>query len=175
MQRLIDKLIRDGLAPATIDAALTPLRSLCRRTVARGEAQVKPTRGIEEPAVRSAPKRIASQPRLRRCSTPSRPRTARCGATDFYTGLRRGELIALRWDDVDFPTSVIQVKRGWDHVEGAIAPKSRQGIRAVPIPAVLRDYLVEPRMRGGEGRVFAPTARCEAAPRPQPSSGGRGP
>jgi integrase len=42
VQRLVDGLVRDGVAPATIDTALTPLRSLYRRAVARGEAN--PTR-----------------------------------------------------------------------------------------------------------------------------------
>ena len=40
--------------------------------------------------------------------------------------------------------------------EGEIAPKSRQGRRDVPIPAVLRDHLLELRMNGtGDGHVFA--------------------
>jgi integrase len=167
VQRLIDKLIRDGLAPATIDAALTPLRSLYRRAVARGEAQINPTRGIEKPAVRSAPKRIASPTEAAALLDALPAEDRPLWATAFYTGLRRGELIALRWDDVDLATGVIQVQHGWDHVEGEIAPKSRHGIRAVPIPAVLRDYLVEHRMRGGEGRVFASArqvrSRAEAA------------
>ena len=51
--------------------------------------------------------------------------------------------------------------------KGRSLQKSRQGIRAIPIPAVLPDYLVEPRMRGGEGRVFASDrqvrSRAEAA------------
>jgi site-specific recombinase XerC len=52
VQALVDGLVRDGLAPATIDATLTPLRSLYRRAVVRGEATSNPTRGVEKPAVR---------------------------------------------------------------------------------------------------------------------------
>jgi integrase len=84
-------------------------------------------------------------------------------AAAFYGGLRRGELIALRWDDVDLATAVIHVGRGWDAVEGEIAPKSRQGRRNVPVPACLRDYLVEHRMNGtGRGRVFASDRQVRA-------------
>jgi integrase len=32
----------------------------------------------------------------------------------FYTGLRRGELRALRFRDVDFNGHVIRVERSWD-------------------------------------------------------------
>jgi integrase len=84
-------------------------------------------------------------------------------AVAFYAGLRRGELVALRWEDVDLATGVIRVQRGWDAVEGEIAPKSRQGRRAVPVPVVLRDYLVEHRMSAaGDGRVFASDRQVRA-------------
>jgi integrase len=59
----------------------------------------------------------------------------------IYAGLRQGEITALHRDDVDLATGVLRVERGWDRVEGEIAPKSRQGRRKVPIPAVLRDHL----------------------------------
>jgi integrase len=62
-------------------------------------------------------------------------------ATALYAGLRRGELTALHREDVDLATGVIRVERGWDQEEGEIAPKSRQGRREVPVPAVLRDHL----------------------------------
>ena len=47
-----------------------------------------------------------------------------------------------------------------DAKEGPIEPKSSAGRRSVPIPAVLRDYLIEHRMREGErsGLVFGRSA-----------------
>ena len=155
VQQVVDRLVEDGVAPATIDAALTPLRSLYRRAVARGDVLTNPTRGIEKPAVRCGPKRIASPLEaaalLEALPAADRP----LWATAFYTGLRRGELVGLRWEDVDMATGVIQVRRGWDAVEGEIAPKSRQGLRAVPIPAVLRDHLDEHRIQtAGEEHIF---------------------
>ena len=55
--------------------------------------------------------------------------------------MRRGELTALYREDVDLATGVIRVERGWDQQDGEIAPKSKQGRRKVPVPAVLRDHL----------------------------------
>jgi integrase len=75
-------------------------------------------------------------------------------ATAIYAGLRRGELRALRREDVDLATGVIHVRRGWDGVEGEIAPKSAQGRRRVPIPAALRDRLAEHLIDVPEGRIF---------------------
>jgi integrase len=159
VQALVDGLVRDGLAPATIDATLTPLRSLYRRAVVRGEATSNPTRGVEKPAVRCKPRRIVPPDEAAAMIDALPPEARVLWATAFYAGLRYGELVALRWRDVDLATGVIQVRRGWDPVEGEIEPKSRKGRRAVPVPAVLRDYLVEHRMRGGEGRVFGSASK----------------
>lgn len=75
-------------------------------------------------------------------------------ATAFYAGLRRGELQALRWSDVDLAGGVLTVERSWDAKAGLIEPKSTAGHRKVPIAAILRDYLVDHRLDGREGLVF---------------------
>jgi integrase len=62
-------------------------------------------------------------------------------ATAMYGGLRRGELQALRTEDVDLASGVIRVEFGWEYREGQIPLKSDAGRRKVPISAVLRDFL----------------------------------
>jgi integrase len=63
-------------------------------------------------------------------------------ATAFFAGLRMGELRALRWHDVDFAAGRIRVERAMDGMGSTIAPKSRAGMRTVPIlTAELRDVL----------------------------------
>jgi integrase len=60
------------------------------------------------------------------------------------TGLRRGEALALHWDDVDLESAVIRVRatltrtsRGLELTE----PKSERSRRSVPIPASLVETL----------------------------------
>jgi integrase len=75
----------------------------------------------------------------------------------FYGGLRAGEIQGLRWDDVDLAGGVMRLERAYDPKAGEfVEPKSRAGRRTVPIPAVLRDFLLEHRMRQGrrDGLVF---------------------
>jgi hypothetical protein len=76
-----------------------------------------------------------------------------------YAGLRRGELMALRREDVDLAAGVIHVRRGWDAVEGEIATKSGKD-RRVPIPAILRDHLDDQlqALAWTDGLVFGVTA-----------------
>jgi integrase len=77
---------------------------------------------------------------------------------------RAGELTALRWEDVNLADGVIHVRRGWDAKEGEISPQSKQGRRRVPIPAALRDHLLERKLAtGGDGRVFGSLAQVRRA------------
>lgn len=155
VQRMVDGLVAARLAPATIDSALTPLRAFYRRAVARGDVRHNPTLRIEKPGVRSKLKEIAAPKEAAAMIAALDPADRPLWAVAFYAGLRRGELIGLRWEDVDLASGVLRVQRGWDDMEGEISPKSAQGRRNVPIPAVLRDHLDQHRVAGdGEGRVF---------------------
>jgi integrase len=76
-------------------------------------------------------------------------------ATAMYAGLRRGELQALRWEDIDFGRRLIRVQRSWDQIEGIIEPKSRAGIRTVPMLARLVPILEHAyTLNGGLGLAF---------------------
>jgi len=64
-------------------------------------------------------------------------------ATLFYTGLRRGELLGLKWQDVDFDSLRIHVRRAY--VQSAVTtPKSgraRHVAMATPLASLLMDVL----------------------------------
>ena len=68
----------------------------------------------------------------------------------FTTGLRRQELLALRWESVDLAAGTIDVVAALEQVDGGPAvkvPKSRRSVRSVPIGAdtvaVLKAHRVE--------------------------------
>jgi integrase len=109
--------------------------------------------------VRSGAKRVVAPMDAEAMIAALEPAERALWATAMYAGLRRGELIGLRREDIDLATGVLHVRRGWDMLEGEIAPKSRQGRRKVPIAAVLRDHLDERLLHADDdGHVFgAPT------------------
>ncbi len=144
VQALVDRVCEQGRSPSTVRNAILPLRAMCRRALARGEIVDNPTRGLELPAVRGKRERIAA-PREAAALIAALPPTDRAlWATAMYAGLRRGELQALRWADVDANASVIRVRRSWDREAGEIEPKSTAGSRDVPIPATLAAHLARP-------------------------------
>lgn len=72
----------------------------------------------------------------------------------LYTGLRRGELCALQWKDIDFEKRTIRVSKSvyWtnDHVPHIKEPKTSAGIREVPLMDALYDILYPLKKRSSD-------------------------
>ncbi len=143
VQRIADDLLADGRDPSTIRNALMPLRVIFRRSVEDGDLAVNPCTHLRLPAVRGRRERIASPGEAERLLAALPERDRPIWATALYAGLRRGELLALRWSDVDLANGVIRVQRAYDEkARLEVKPKSRAGRRSVPIVGALRDILV---------------------------------
>lgn len=63
-------------------------------------------------------------------------------ALAILTGLRKGELIALTWSDIDFENKVIAITKSWSAVDGLGPTKSTKN-RYVPISNELDRFLKE--------------------------------
>ena len=65
---------------------------------------------------------------------------------ELATGLRRGEIVALQWDDLDFETGVLNVSKQVNVVGGELqfsTPKTKSSIRKIVLPPALLDVLRE--------------------------------
>lgn len=156
IQRLVDDLVGRGLNPSTARNSLLPLRAICRRALRQGDVNANPTAGVEIPAVRGRRTRIVTPAAALQLIQTAPVDDQALWATAFYAGLRRGELQALTWTNIDLAHGVIRVERSRDQKEGLVEPKSAAGRRRVPIAAVLRDYLVRHRLsRAAAYRAFA--------------------
>jgi integrase len=167
VQRLADNLLAEGRDPSTIRNALMPLRVIYRRALEDGDVAMNPCTNLRLPAVRGRRERIASPEEAQRLLAALPERDRPVWATALYAGLRRGELMALRWQDVDLAGGVIRVERSYDEKGRVhIDPKSRAGRRTVPIVGALRDVLVEHKARQGRdsGLVFGSSAETPFVP-----------
>jgi integrase len=71
-------------------------------------------------------------------------------------GLRRSEVLGLRWDDVDLDRRVLHVRQGLHWLEGRLQflpPKTRRSRRTVPLPSLCADALREHRARQDRERA----------------------
>lgn len=160
LQDLVDRLVSDGKSASTIANAIKPVRAICRRAIDRDQIGLNPTTGLRLPAIRSKRANVVDAATAAKLLAVLNDEDRAIYATAFYAGLRAGELQALRWSDVDLAGGVIRVERSWDKVEGAQDPKTRHSRRTVPLVPILRDELLEHRMRqgrDGRGLVFGKT------------------
>ena len=160
-QDFADRMLAAGDDASTIRNTLMPVRALYRRALERGELAVNPTSGLRLPAARGRRERIASPAEAARLLDALPESDRPLWAAAMYAGLRRGELFALRFEDVDLRAGVIRVERAYDPKAGVyVEPKSRAGKRTVPLASVLREHLAAQRMRAGRphGLVYGSDA-----------------
>jgi integrase len=160
VQRLADDLLAAGADPSTIRNALKPVQVIYRRTIEDGDLAVNPCERLRLPAARGRLERIASPTEAAALIAALRPEDRALWGCTFYAGLRRGELRALLWDDVDVADGLIRVERSMSGHGETGRPKSRAGRRSVPIVAALRDLLVEHKLvtRRDVGFIFGSSA-----------------
>jgi integrase len=162
VKRLIADWRRSGMEePSSIRNNLDPLRVIVREAREDGVLKQDPLAGQRLPQGGGRREHVADRAEAQMLIDALPESERAMWACAFYGGLRRGELKALRWSDVDFTTGVIRVERGWDDVEGAQATKTTAGERAVPLAGVLRAELRAHKLtskRHGEELVFGRTA-----------------
>ena len=73
----------------------------------------------------------------------------------LFTGMRSGELVALRWSDVDFENLQITVSRSWNNKNG-YTPTKNQKSRIVPIADELLVFLKQLRLQRGQEEYVLP-------------------
>jgi integrase len=128
-----------------------PLQAVFRRAVRNGAVALNPAVDLELPTPES--RKRAATPAQAAGQLAALGDLAPLWAAAFYSGLRRGELQALRVRNVDLDARLISVERSWDPVEGEIAPKSDAGARQVLLCETLVPYLA-PLLDGRDGDEF---------------------
>ena len=106
-----DKMTDDGLSASTVQNTLDPLRVMFRRAIRRDIVSVDPTDGVELRRKRGKRDRIAALAEAAALLAALPDEDRALWATAFYAGLRRGELRALRWSDVNLDAATIRVAR----------------------------------------------------------------
>ena len=133
-QALVDEQLANGAAPSTVNVAVAAVSALYEHDIGRGRLTDNPTRKVKMPTPAGRRDRIASPAEAAKllAAVPAEDRPI--WATAMYAGLRRGELQALRAQDVRLEDGVIAVEAGWDHKDGRIAPRGagRAGCRSPP-------------------------------------------
>ena len=79
---------------------------------------------------------------------------------DLATGLRRGELLGLKWTDVDFQHGVLKIQRAISRQNGKVveAPlKTKNAYRTLPLSTDAIDVLMQQRRKTGNSEWVFPS------------------
>ncbi len=130
------------LAPGTKAKTRNIMSALFEHAMRYGWATLNPIKQVRQSAKRLSEPDVLTVEEIAailvRLTEPSRTITL----VAALTGLRRGELFGLQWDDVDFDNNIIHIRRSLvDMVAGE--PKTKGSKRPLPMSRELSEALVQ--------------------------------
>jgi integrase len=128
-----------GLAPRTIGHVHRLLHRVFGHAVKWGVVTINPAAAAEPPRVQRTEITILTPDQIKSVLQALRGRRLYGVALmGLATGMRRGEIVALRWGDVDLDSGKIRVERSLEQTNAGLAfkePKTKAGRRTVAIPS----------------------------------------
>jgi integrase len=168
IQEYVAQLMARGYAPRSIDHIHDVLSAVLRTAVKWGHLAENPTRGVDLPQLRTVLPKWALTTQQAAALLHALPPLAKTMAgLAMLSGLRRGEIFALRWKDVDEHGQWLTVREAiYDGVFSS--PKTEAGRRQIPLSAPAL-YLIAAwrgtRTPDPEALVFATKSGSPLAPR----------
>lgn len=151
LQNFLNRMARRKYSKRTVQLHLTVIRLVYQRAVLLG---ILP---VDTSAVLSIPKGLSAQRRevpkdaaLAAVLASEKEEMGPFALTLYYTGLRRGEALALRYEDIDRKERIIHVRRALQFTPNypeMKEPKTEAGVRDVHYPEALNKIL--PKKKSG--------------------------
>ncbi len=165
VEALLLSLRRAGKSPSTIRQVYTVLRAVLDAAVRDRLVGRNVAAAVKRPGVERAEARFLSPAEVGRLLAAAQPsRYHALLVLLSATALRRGEALALRWDDLDLQTGLLRVRGTLARCGGTLAvtePKTERSRRVVPLPASVVEVLRTHRRQQAQERLRAGTLWIE--------------
>jgi integrase len=125
-----------GLSPRTVRYAHAVLRRALKQAVRWGMIPRNPCDDTDPPKASRDEMRPLDREQARRLLNTARSDGDRLEALwvlAIHTGMRPGELLGLKWEDVDLETGTLRVKRTLSHEGVFAAPKTARSRRRIDL------------------------------------------
>jgi len=146
VQRYMAERMRAGRKPATVQKAVILLKTMLKHAVEWDYLRTNPAQNVKAPRREHVEMDFLTPDEIRLFLEACAPQWRPLFFTAIFTGMRLGELLALRWSDIDWHGGTIRVRRSvW---RGQFQePKSKRSVRTIgmspKLAAVLMDHKLE--------------------------------
>lgn len=172
LQAIISSLAKKGFATGTLKAIKQTAVRIMKVAVGSDLIMRNPFTEVKVPVKEQKPRRPLTEAEIALITDNWRGhKYGPLAMIMLYGGLRRGEALALTWEDIDFKERVIKVSKSVQTLHGVTKikePKTKTSVRSVPIPNILFSVLMEIRKPTGlitpdiNGKVYSSSAYdCE--------------
>ena len=139
--------LRDkSLSPRVVRGIHTLLHNCLEQAVAERLILTNPAQGCKLPQLEKREMRILPQEKIGMYLAEAERRGLLAAFyLELTTGLRRGELLALQWTDLDAENRTLTVTKQVNRINGELAvspPKTRNSIRTLALPQQAVDLLI---------------------------------
>jgi len=162
-----DRLALLGLSASTIRSACRLVSASLRYAQEEGYIAKNPCRKLKIPVEPTKNQRVLTGEEQKKVGAAAQESSELPILLAAYTGMRLGEICALRWTDVDWEKGTVCVCRTAQRIRrsegGTIlivdTPKSVRSRRVLPVPAFLLALLKQRRGAGQNGYIFGTELR----------------
>ena len=142
------ELYGEGLSDQTVRGIHTTLHAALDKAVEENLIFRNPSDGCQLPSAKPREMKVLTPEEIQRLLIQAREDGCyELLLLELATGLRRGEICAIQWNDLDLKTGALQVERQVHRVRGELVvspPKTKAGRRTVLLPApvlhVMKEY-----------------------------------
>lgn len=134
-----------------------------RMAISNRVVEFNPIADVEISAIqKKEPKRILTEEEQRWIrEMPHRAQAA--AMIMLYAGLRRGELVPLMWNDIDFAAGTISITKTVECINGKFilkdGAKSENSVRTITMPHILKNFLLEEKQKKVVSLYVVPDAK----------------
>ena len=157
------KILKEGVSPKGIHAMHGILRKAFDHAVRRKRIAINVCEYISLPRIPEYEGVTLDGEQARKLLEVVKGHRLECLLTvAVATGMRRGELLALRWKDIDFRSGALHIRRSVNRIAGhgfvVNEPKTTKGRRTIVLPSLVLDALNKHRLQQNEVRNRAGTS-----------------
>jgi len=140
VREFMKALLAKGLKPKTVGNVMVILKEMFKHAVQWGYVDANPAQYAERPRGEDQEMQILTPAEIHRLLRHTDDRVGTLLLCAVMTGMRRGELLGLRWEDVDFEGNRIDVRRAlW---RGKfVTPKSKRSRRSIDMTRTVKEAL----------------------------------